>query len=686
MKKLFTLIALLTMFFGAKAETIVDAEVDFSTVTEIPRFSWGGSESAFARLSLQNGCLHFESTEATDPSWDCQFFPIGGVDAEVGVVYTLHFKVKGDHNGGVSMLGFGQTPYGQFQITTDWVEGTVDYECTEANGNILMQCGDWIGTWDIAYLKITHEGKKERPATWRELLVNGNAEKSWAELGLDNIKWNDQENNYKVCFWTKEKGVNIGETGGSDPHPSEIITEADGNHAFICRATTADTEGDPSAWDNQIWFESPRAWKTGEQFKLSFRYKASEPVVTNTQVHHQNPSDYLFWQAIGDVSFTTEWQQFEQVVTVPSDANGMWSIAFNLNPNVKTPVDFYIDDLSWCEMELDHGYFVTATNTETSLVEYDFDTATEFVWDEEWQGYVARVGTEGKQDSWVNEIMLSTVRGNDRQFKANTLKVKGAVRGNDYNNVESAPSAKIKLPSQGVWDLVLVPEQSLLAVIQVEGDPFAEPIEIVPNPTEIVVNAVERDYTAAEAEALGLEGEFTGQPWDNQFIIMANRELTTGEETIIEFDYVATSEANTNTQCGGSAPGAYVFWNCLGDVKFTTEAQHFSKAYTIPANEGNEITTQSITFNMAVIKEANTYSIKNVVWKLADDSESLISMETGENFYVKTGAGTQPVPVGIVEVVAAPAANVAIYNLAGQKLSAPVKGINIKNGQKFIIK
>ncbi|MCQ2255915.1 MAG: hypothetical protein MJZ29_10500, partial [Bacteroidaceae bacterium] len=137
MKKLFTLIALLAMFMGAKAETIKDAEVIFSEVTEIPRFSWGGSESAFARLSLQDGCLHFHSEEATDPSWDCQFFPIGGVDAEPGVTYTLHYKVKGDHNGNVSMLGFGQTPYGQFAITTDWVEGTVDYECTEANGNIL---------------------------------------------------------------------------------------------------------------------------------------------------------------------------------------------------------------------------------------------------------------------------------------------------------------------------------------------------------------------------------------------------------------------------------------------------------------------------------------------------------------------------------------------------------------------
>ena len=126
MKKLFSLIALLTVFLGARAAEVVDAFIDYSTVTEIPRFFWGGSESAFARLSLQDGCLHFHNEEAINPSWSCQFFPIGGVAAEVGVTYTLHYKIKGDHTGNVSMLGFGQNPYGQFQITTDWIEGTVD--------------------------------------------------------------------------------------------------------------------------------------------------------------------------------------------------------------------------------------------------------------------------------------------------------------------------------------------------------------------------------------------------------------------------------------------------------------------------------------------------------------------------------------------------------------------------------
>ena len=97
MKKLFTLFAFLTCFLGASAVEIVDAEVDFSQYTDISEVkfaSWGGSESARARLSILDGCLHFASEEATDPSWDCQFFPIGGVDAEVDVTMKLEEAVQ----------------------------------------------------------------------------------------------------------------------------------------------------------------------------------------------------------------------------------------------------------------------------------------------------------------------------------------------------------------------------------------------------------------------------------------------------------------------------------------------------------------------------------------------------------------------------------------------------------------
>ena len=684
MKKLFTLFALLVLALGANAKEIVDVEVDFSKMadgSEIKFYGWGASESARARLSIQNGCLHFHSEEATDPSWDCQFFPIGGVDAEVGVVYTLHYKIKGSVAQNVSMLGFGLTPYGQFPITTDWVEGTVDYEAASNDGNLLMQCGDYVGDWDIAYLKITHEGKEERPVEWIEQLENGDAEKPWAD---PNVRFNDQENNFKICAWAKEKGRNMNESDGWDPFPADI-EEVDGSHVFVVHGQVADTEGDPSAWDNQFWIQSPKMLKVGSQFKLHFRYKASEAATTNTQFHHQNPSDYVFYQAIGDINFTTEWQEYDGVVTVPEQATDAWSIAFNLNPQNKNAVTFYFDDLSLSLMKLDEGYFVASSNTATGI-EYDFDNATEFTVDDDL--IVATVGTKGKQDTWVNEVMISTVRGNDRAFKSSTLKPTGTVVNDPdtWLDYTEGSNAKIKLPAAGVWTISIDTEGKQMNFVKLEGEQDQEPLDIKPNPSVVVVHGQERDDLADTDTEVREEEGGSGQPWDNQFFILANRTLEAGEVTVLEFDYQSTVEAKTTTQCHG-APGAYMHWSCIGDVNFTPEMQHFSTTFTVPS-EANGM--QSIAFNMAEIKAACDYTITNVVWKLEDNTETLIN-ETGvENFIVKEGAGTEPHvyvdPTGINNTVVDSNVSSAAYNLAGQRVSNSYKGIVVKNGKKLIVK
>lgn len=684
MKKLFTLFALLVLALGANAKEIVDVEVDFSKMadgSEIKFYGWGASESARARLSIQNGCLHFHSEEATDPSWDCQFFPIGGVDAEVGVVYTLHYKIKGSVAQNVSMLGFGLTPYGQFPITTDWVEGTVDYEAASNDGNLLMQCGDYVGDWDIAYLKITHEGKEERPVEWIEQLENGDAEKPWAD---PNVRFNDQENNFKICAWAKEKGRNMNESDGWDPFPADI-EEVDGSHVFVVHGQVADTEGDPSAWDNQFWIQSPKMLKVGSQFKLHFRYKASEAATTNTQFHHQNPSDYVFYQAIGDINFTTEWQEYDGVVTVPEQATDAWSIAFNLNPQNKNAVNFYFDDLSLSLMKLDEGYFVASSNTATGI-EYDFDNATEFTVDDDL--IVATVGTKGKQDTWVNEVMISTVRGNDRAFKSSTLKPTGTVVNDPdtWLDYTEGSNAKIKLPAAGVWTISIDTEGKQMNFVKLEGEKDQEPLDIKPNTSVVVVHGQERDDLADTDTEVREEEGGTGQPWDNQFFILANRTLEAGEVTVLEFDYQSTIEAKTTTQCHG-APGAYMHWNCIGDVNFTPEMTHFRTTFTVPS-EANGM--QSIAFNMAEIKAACDYTITNVVWKLEDNTETLIN-ETGvENFIVKEGAGTEPHvyvdPTGINNAVVGNTVSTAAYNLAGQRVSNSYKGIVVKNGKKFIVK
>ena len=720
MKKLFTLLALLTCFLGVKAETIVDAEVDFSKfsdISEVPFASWRGSESAFARLSIQDGCLHFHSEEATDPSWDCQFFPIGGVSAEEGVVYTLHFKVKGDHAGNVSMLGFGQTPYGQFAITTDWVEGTVNYEAANTDGNILMQCGDWVGDWDIAYLKITHEGKAERPITWLELMTDdgtpegkyvGDAETPWPAWALEtdggiNANWRT-DRAPEICAWSLTMGRNFddqcadfGEAADrARPYPADIEAEAgnESNHVFAVHVDQIEKIDDDAsiAWSNQFWIQAPKGFKEGASVKLSFRYKADHNCSAGTQYHKKNPSVYNIWNAAGDVNFTTEWQTFEKTLTIHVGDSGddTYSLCFNLcsdETNGRTPNVFYFDDLSWQEMKLDHGLFVATSNAATGL-EYDLSNAIEFQKFDDL--YSATVGTLGDESSWVNEVMISTVRGHDGSFKSATIKPSGTIVSDEdtWLDYTEKSNAKIKLPAAGVWTINIDMEGKQINFIELEGETPKDPVDIATNPTEIIINGVERDDIKSDDFPEG-----TGNAWDNQFFIVANRALDEGEVTVIKFSYMASQDDVKVTTQDHGEPGAYLHWAALGDMNFTGSWQDFEKEFTVP-KEANGM--KSFAFNMAEIKEACDYYVKNVQWYLKDDYnesgktlENLINATGSDNFYVKVGAGTNPYIYGkedgINDIVTKNSnASNAIFNVAGQKVDKNYKGLVIKNGKKMI--
>ena len=714
MKKLFTLFALLACFLGAKAEWVEDYKIDYSTYSGFPFYVMGyvpewvdgvmtdyganykyvtldnaDGESSDVTVKTNNGTEYYKIS-LDSPGWH-QYFIADGIPTELDGAYTVKAMVKASEACTVPVnfqwgWGDGQRVSSSLNVGTEWAE--VEMEVSGIGGTscaLIAQPGTTTATIEWKYVIVGHNQKAQRPVEWLEQLQNGTADQTWEELGLADVKYDDMENNLKVCAWGKVKGVNVNEDGGSDPFPA-TIENIDGNNVFVVHAAVADTEGDAAAWDNQFWIESPKPWKEGTQIKISFRYKASKACKTNTQMHHQKPSDYQIWYAIGDVNFTEEWQNFEKIITIDGSQANAWSVAFNLNPDVKEAVDFYFDDLSWSIMKLDEGYFVAGANPNDGL-EYDLDNAIEFV---EEDGVL--VATVGEKDAYVSQIMISTVRGNDLAFKGATLKPSGTIVNDPDTWLDYAPAslAKLNLPGPGIWKIYLDTEYQAMAFELIEGD-VKEPIEINPNPTEVVVKGQERDWLTAKSDGTAREEEIgTGNEWDNQLFIHANRALTAGEVTVVEFDYVATVEAKTNTQCGIDPIGTYKHWSCIGDVDFTTEVQHFSKEFTVPADADG---MTSIQFQMAVIKGACDYTVKNIVWKLADGTESLIDQTGTKNFYVKEGAGTNPYEfgtdpenpeTGINSVVNGNAASTKVFNLAGQGVSKEFKGIVVKNGKKFI--
>ena len=709
MKKLFTLFAFLACFLGAKAEWVEDYKIDYSNYSGFPLYVMGfvpewvdgvmtdmggnfeyaaldNTEGKYSDVTVKtNDGTEYYKIEKTNGTWH-QYFIANGITTELDGAYTVKAMVKASEACSVPVQfqwgwGEGQRVTSTLNIGTEWAEVEMDFSGIGGTACDLIAQPNTAAVIEWKYVIVGHNAKPQKPITWLEQLENGTADKTWEELGLSDVKYDDMDNNFRICAWAKQKGTNVNEeTGGSDPFPA-TIENIDGNNVFVVHGAVADSEGNASGWDNQFWIQSQQPWKEGTQVKISFRYKASKACKTETQMHHQKPSDYQIWYAIGDVEFTTEWQNFEKIITINSEQANAWSVVFNLNPYEKEAVDFYFDDLSWQIMKLDEGYFVAGANAAEGL-DYDLDNAIEFV--EEDGVLVATVGEKG---AYVSQVMISTIRGNDVAFKGATLKPKGTIVNDPetWLDYEPASLAKLNLPGPGIWKIYLDTNYNAMAFEMLEGT------EIKPNPTEVVVKGQERDWLGTDKDGNPIEEQVgEGQPYDNQFFIIANRPLSAGEVTVVEFDYVSTVDAKTTTQCH-NGPGEYMHWSCIGDVIFKTEEQHFSYKLTVPSEADG---MKSIAFNMAEIKGACDYTIKNIVWKLEDGTESLIDQTGTKNFYVKEGAGTAPYEfgtdpenpgTGINSVVNGNAASGNIYNLNGQRVTNNFKGIVVKNGKKFVV-
>lgn len=725
MKKLLTLFALMACFLGVKADEVVDVEIDYTTVTSD---SWNGgwrSDDAATRVSVVPGegiCFHSE--EATANFYDVQFQLPGVPSLDSDASYTITIKIKGNVEQNIRGYFSGSDKPGDIPVTKDEQTLTFtgcmnnpDAQYFANSGAVLIQCGDYVGDWTISYIKISHEERgNQRPVTWQEWLTNdgkaiipnvatesiwmGNAETPWPDWALEttdgiNANWRT-DRAPEICAWSLTMGRNFDDQAGdistdsprARPYPTDIEPEEgnESNHVFAVHVDQIDIiDTDASVdWSNQFWIECTQGWKDGQSVRIKFKYKAQHACKAGTQWHQKNPSIYNNWNAAGDVEFTTEWKEFDKTLTVHTENDPYaWGLAFNLcsdATNGREPNVFYFDDLSWETMVLDEGFFVASSNTANGI-EYDLDNAIEFQPGDEDGVLVATVGTAGKKESWVNEIMISTLRGHDASFKSATLKPSGSYIGEDnWGDYTEGSNAKIKLPAAGVWTINLAIEDRQINIIQVEGDEYEikEPIEINPNPSVLIVNALERQPTSAEEEG------GTGNAWDNQFWVVANRVVDAGEETVVEFDYVATKEAKSSTQSHAN-PGEYR-GGAIGDINFTTEEQHFSKDFVIPANDNADI--KSIAFNLAEIKDACEYTFKNFVWRLKDSTESLIDQTGAKNFCWKVVNGeiTYFETDGISTIVANKKSSAATYNLAGQRVAKTYKGIVVKDGKKYILK
>ena len=163
---------------------------------------------------------------------------------------------------------------------------------------------------------------------------------AWAQEWISGITNGDFSGNDVSSFCKKEYPstdvvpVVIGANVGKDGTPGIVVKSGD------------DT-ANPNAqnYDTQLWIVLPEEIPAGSSIRVQFDYKASKGNVKASTEFHADPKSYLTWHAIGDVYFSTEWETFNGEFTVPNDADGMKSIAFNLQHEL-TATDYYFDNFS----------------------------------------------------------------------------------------------------------------------------------------------------------------------------------------------------------------------------------------------------------------------------------------------------------------------------------------------------
>lgn len=204
---------------------------------------------------------------------------------------------------------------------------TVDIKAiVKDKGFCHLHCIKGANWADVTVTSMEVEKADNAPTVgWSNLIING-----------------DMEGDDVSSFFTK---VNQG-----DPEPS-VIVDGEGVDGSRCIKVEA-TEKKADAWDNQFWFRFSEIVPAGTKYRVSFDYRADADAKASTQAHAE-PGDYIHHDMLGDVNFTTDWNNFykEGVVTAdqagPNTGGGLFtSIAFNLN-ELADANNYYFDNISF---------------------------------------------------------------------------------------------------------------------------------------------------------------------------------------------------------------------------------------------------------------------------------------------------------------------------------------------------
>ena len=147
-----------------------------------------------------------------------------------------------------------------------------------------------------------------------------------------------------------------------------------------------------------------------------------------------------------------------------------------------------------------------------------------------------------------------------------------------------------------------------------KGGPYAAPI----GETGTGADGVGRAFIVKSADN-------PAEDHSTQFFVKANTVLKEGDICKLSFKYKADKAAGSDSQTH-KKPGEYIFYDAGVSVDFTTQWQKFEKEFTVTeqmvTNEGVQ-PFQTIAWNLAKFKEANTYYFDDIEFGIQKKAEGI---------------------------------------------------------------
>ena len=147
-----------------------------------------------------------------------------------------------------------------------------------------------------------------------------------------------------------------------------------------------------------------------------------------------------------------------------------------------------------------------------------------------------------------------------------------------------------------------------------KGGPYAAPI----GETGTGADGVGRAFIVKSADN-------PAEDHSTQFFVKANTVLKEGDICKLSFKYKADKAAGSDSQTH-KKPGEYIFYDAGVSVNFTTQWQKFEKEFTVTeqmvTNEGVQ-PFQTIAWNLAKFKEANTYYFDDIEFGIQKKTEGI---------------------------------------------------------------